>query len=316
MRDCLPVVPPRSAGWWWVRLIRRRGAAGHGVRGGPASGGSVTVEAFGCLERDVGGARGVAARDGGQALHVRAEQLGEGAGLGLAQLRELRGHVGDRAVVLAQLHARGACRCRPRGSARRSPGRPARRASAATRSCGAPGRDDLRRGGAEQVRDALGGETVDRLLARVRGEEAQRGDGEVVVAVPEPGPAGVGEQVVPRRAPPAARAAPGRVAQLGLAGLDQRVEVPADRRAPTAPARPRPPPRCTAPAPSAAGRPRCGCGPRDGPPRHRCRDRRRRPGPGARGPGPRREPGAAFHNTSVTYIRRDRQSRPPWREAG
>ena len=207
----------------------RRGAAAHGVRGGPASGGSVTAEAFGSLERDVGGAHGVAARDGGQALHVRAEQLGEGAGLGLAQLRELRGHMGDRAVVLAQLHApvpaaadladlRGVA---PGGQHVRQGGDPGLRL---------PRPDDLRRGGAEQVVDALGGETVDGLLARVRGEEAQRGDGEVVVAVPEPGPAGVGEQVVPGRAAPAARAAPGCVAQLGLSRLDQRVQMPADRR--------------------------------------------------------------------------------------
>ena len=48
--------------------------------------------------------------------------------------------------------------------------------------------------------------------------------------MPEPGPPGVGEQVVPGRAPPAARAAPGCVAQLGLPRLDQRVEMPADRR--------------------------------------------------------------------------------------
>ena len=35
----------------------------------------------------------------------RAEQPGEDLGLGLAQLRELLGHVGDRAVVLADLLA-------------------------------------------------------------------------------------------------------------------------------------------------------------------------------------------------------------------
>ena len=47
--------------------------------------------------------------DGGQPLDVPAEQPGEDLGLGLAQLGELGGDVGDRAVVLAQLVAdRGA----------------------------------------------------------------------------------------------------------------------------------------------------------------------------------------------------------------
>jgi hypothetical protein len=41
--------------------------------------------------------------DRGQPLHVHAEQAGEQLGLHLAQLRELLGHVGHRAVVLAQL---------------------------------------------------------------------------------------------------------------------------------------------------------------------------------------------------------------------
>jgi hypothetical protein len=140
----------------------------------------------------VGGARGATARDGGQALHVRAEQLGEGAGLGLAQLRELRGHVGDRAVVLAQLHApvpAAADRADLRGVA--PGGQHVRQGDDArlrlARAC------DLRRGGAEEIRDALGGEAVERLLPSVRGEEPQRRDGEIVVAVPEPGPSGVVE---------------------------------------------------------------------------------------------------------------------------
>jgi hypothetical protein len=45
----------------------------------------------------------VAARDGGQPLHMDTEQFGESRCLGFAQLRELRGDVRDRAVVLAQL---------------------------------------------------------------------------------------------------------------------------------------------------------------------------------------------------------------------
>ncbi len=41
--------------------------------------------------------------DGGQSLDMGAEQLGEELCLRLAQLRELLGDMGDRAVVLAEL---------------------------------------------------------------------------------------------------------------------------------------------------------------------------------------------------------------------
>ena len=53
--------------------------------------------------RDAGGADAVAVGDGGQPLHVAAEDLADRLGLGLAQLGELVGDVGDRAVLLAQL---------------------------------------------------------------------------------------------------------------------------------------------------------------------------------------------------------------------
>ena len=156
------------------------------------------------------GARGVAACDGRQALHVRAEQLGEGAGLGLAQLRELGGHVGDRAVVLAELDAPGA---RPGadladlGGVPRAASTPA---SAATRSCGAPAARTCAAAGPRRSVDALGGEPVDAPSpprAR-RGSAARRRRGRRTPC-PNRGPACVGEQVVPRRAPPTARAARG-----------------------------------------------------------------------------------------------------------
>jgi hypothetical protein len=47
----------------------------------------------------------VAAGDGGQPLHVDTEQVGEGRGLGLAQLWKFRGDVRNRAMMLAQLRA-------------------------------------------------------------------------------------------------------------------------------------------------------------------------------------------------------------------
>lgn len=46
------------------------------------------------------GARRVTPGNCRQTLYVRTEKLGECRGLDLAQLRELGGHVGNRAVVL------------------------------------------------------------------------------------------------------------------------------------------------------------------------------------------------------------------------
>jgi hypothetical protein len=45
----------------------------------------------------------VAARDGGQPLHMNAEQVCERRRLGLTQLREFRRNMRYRAVMLAQL---------------------------------------------------------------------------------------------------------------------------------------------------------------------------------------------------------------------
>ena len=50
----------------------------------------------------------IALGQGGQALDMDAEESAEGIGLGLAQLRELRGDVLDGAVPLAQLDTDGA----------------------------------------------------------------------------------------------------------------------------------------------------------------------------------------------------------------
>ena len=55
--------------------------------------------------RDAGGADAVAVGDRREPLDVAAEDPADGLGLGLAQLRELVGHVRDRAVLLAELVA-------------------------------------------------------------------------------------------------------------------------------------------------------------------------------------------------------------------
>ncbi len=70
---------------------------------------SLLSESGACLSAhrcgDAGGADAVAVGDGGEPLHVAAEHPADRLGLGLAQLGELVGDVGDRAVLLAQLLA-------------------------------------------------------------------------------------------------------------------------------------------------------------------------------------------------------------------
>ena len=145
----------------------------------------------------------------------------------------------------------------------------------------------------EQLDGAVLGEGADGRLAAVLGEEAQRGDGQVVVAVPEPGPARVGEQVLPRRASAAAGPA--------CATASRTSASPASSSASRC--------RRTAGAVSAErGRDRGGGAgallheqPGDRPPGAALGVHAVGRDPGVRGPvrgGP-----AAFHNTSVTYIR-------------
>ena len=183
----------------------------------------------------------------------------------------------------------GGGRCRPRGSARRSPGRPApgERGDPVLRRADGPAAASTAGPSRSSIRWAANPSTA--CSPRVRGEVAQRRDGQVVVAVPEPGPAGVGEQVVPGRAAPTAGAAARSVAHLRLARLDQRVQVPADRgrrqlqlgRHRSRGARPLLHQQAgDGGAGATLGMARLGTGP--------CRDRRppRHPGPGVRGPGP------------------------------
>ena len=92
----------------------------------------VAVSVLAGRVRDAGGADAVAVGDGGQALDVAAEDAADRLGLGLAQLRELVGDVGDRAVLLAQLLAAAAARRAGAATARtrRSPRSEKTRASA------------------------------------------------------------------------------------------------------------------------------------------------------------------------------------------
>ena len=153
-----------------------------------------------------------------------AEQPGEDLGLGLAQLGELLGDVGDRAVVLAHLRA---VRCRPdRRSVAVAGQRPGE--GLGPLLGGQPGE----RGGVTglQLADPAPGELVDGPLTAGLGEVAQRADGEVVVGLLEGVASAVGEAERPRGPATAARRprSYGRVGDLGEPVGDQVVEVAAD----------------------------------------------------------------------------------------
>ena len=171
----------------------------------------------------MGGADRVTAGDGGQPLHVGAQQPFECAGLGLAQLLELGRDVRDRAVVLAELPA-GADAV-GRGSVALAGQRQGQRLDLAI------GGADLDAVALLDAADAALGEVGDRLLPAGLGQEADGGRGQVVVRVREAAPAVGGEQELPGR--PAA--APLRAAERALLAIggqpvrDQRVQVAADR---------------------------------------------------------------------------------------
>ena len=134
------------------------------------------------MPRDVTCADAVAVGDGGQPLDVRPEQPGEDLGLGLAQLRELLGDVGDRAVVLAQLLAGPVGAVAPRRRSRRLTG-----PGPAPRPC-PPGRraaSTIAPVALLQLADPAPGERGDRLVPAALGEEAQRAGGQVVVGLVE-----------------------------------------------------------------------------------------------------------------------------------
>jgi alpha-1,6-mannosyltransferase len=166
----------------------------------------------------------VAAGDGGQPLDVHTEQVGEGRGLGLAQLRKLLCHVRDRAVVLTQL------RTGTDVLGRRS----VTFGAQSDRQQSRP-RDRIGRSGhlgpvpIDQVRYPALGERADRLLSVTLGQKAQRGHRQIVVGVLELRPAGSGEQEHLGRA----TTAPGTSARCrtvaGLPVRQQDVEVAAHR---------------------------------------------------------------------------------------
>ncbi len=180
--------------------------------------------------RHVGGADPVAVGDGGQPLHMGAQQLGEDLGLRLAQLRELLGDVRDRAVVLAELLAGGGV-ARPRvvaaypsalsASASASVRSSARRPRSASRYA-APCWPTRARANAATA-SSPGRAAADRL-----GDPAQRVGGELVVRLVEGVPAALGQREDLGRTAAGAAAVDPLLAGLDEALGDQRVQVAAD----------------------------------------------------------------------------------------
>lgn len=167
----------------------------------------------------------VAVGDGGQALDVHAQQPGEEFGLDLAELRELLGDVGDRAVVLTQLLTKR---------------RRLHRRDVAV-SCQGSGQGLRRREFRIGRREAVGVAGLDLGRPRRRealhsrrtsfgGQEFQRGDGQLVVSGIELAPAGIGQ----RKRPGGPAATSGTVDPLLPSdeepAFQQHVQVPADRR--------------------------------------------------------------------------------------
>lgn len=138
-------------------------------------------------QRDVGRAHAIAVGNGGKSLDVAAEQAGECLGLGFAQLWELLGHVGNRAMVLANLRA-----------VRRAPGRCCESVGGESvgkclgtvlRSCCFDQRADA----FFELVDSVTGEGMDSFLSPVCLEVAQRGEGQVVISLVEVVAAGIGD---------------------------------------------------------------------------------------------------------------------------
>ena len=106
------------------------------------------------------------------------QQLGEDFPLGLAQLRELLGDVGDRAVVLAQLQSArpragiGGIAVRTEAVGQLAPGRRCRRCLPPPRTAASArrhvGRRSLRRLGARSARTGSGGRPVPRRRTTIR----------------------------------------------------------------------------------------------------------------------------------------------------
>ena len=160
--------------------------------------------------------------DGREPLHVAtAEHPADGRGLGLAQLGELVGHVGDRAVLLAQLL--------PHREVAHRGGVPLVGEDLRQRVDGGEVRACLDQV-AEALLDLVGapvGELADGFLATGLVEEADRLHSEVVVGLVEPVAPGSGQCEHLGRSATSADAAAARLPGLQGAVLEEVVQVTA-----------------------------------------------------------------------------------------
>ena len=164
--------------------------------------------------------------DGRQPLNIGTEHPLEGPRLGLAQLRELGGNVGNWAVVLTQLHAGtgvlGTGSVSLAGQ-RHGQGFDPVLATPRTR----PDRHCRGNRGLERARP-VGSELGDSDLAAGLPQIAQGGRGQVVIGVREGRSPGVGQRVSTRRAPTSSTAArPGVALRQQIVG-DQGVQMAPD----------------------------------------------------------------------------------------
>lgn len=149
----------------------------------------------------MGGAHSVAMCDGGQSTHRSVQESSEGGHFCLAQLRELRSHVGNRTVMLAQLVPATRSR-RPLGGCRVT--------VRAQGLCQEPYPLLLRRVvqncavSTFQISDLTVCELRHRVGPSLLSEKTQRTGGQVVVTVHESVPPGVCDRVDARWAPPTA----------------------------------------------------------------------------------------------------------------
>lgn len=174
----------------------------------------------------MGGAHVAAVGDGRQPLYVGAEHFGHGLTLGLAQLGELLGDVGHRAVVLQDLQPRNPTLDMGGGGGVAGLGQ--RRGDPFGRRLHlSVGAGDRGRHIAQDRVDALARERDHRVLPADLPQLAHRGHRKIVVAVPELAAARLGELEAFRRPAPADLLPGRRGVRLGVAHLDQRVEVAA-----------------------------------------------------------------------------------------